>query len=178
MAEQLTLEALGVDLAALAKRIRDAQSASGRDDETCARLAGVTVERWRSWKENAERPGVAPGVARLPKIADACASTPPALMFGVGISSRDGLEDVTAQADRAAQLVGLLVPHVRAVLSVARIIEKDSVPVPGGAEIAAAMREMAEVLDNSAAIPAWRIPDDVELFGRGPEWKSILGSEP
>lgn len=80
MAEQLTLESLGVDLAELARRITDAQTAAGRDDDTCARLAGVTVDRWRAWKEGRERPGV----ARVPKIAEAVASSPPALMFGVG----------------------------------------------------------------------------------------------
>lgn len=162
MAEQLTLESLGVDLPELARRIAAAQEIAGRDDDTCAAFAGVTVERWQAWKDNRERPGV----GRIAKIAAAVSSTPPALMFGVGIGAAAMPERATDRARRAAAIMGDLVPHVDALVAFAGEIERGSIPIPGGAEIASSLREVAETLDQQHAYPSWRIPADIPLVAR------------
>lgn len=154
MAEQLTLESLGVDLPELARRIAAAQDTAGRDDETCAELAGVTVERWQAWKDNRERPGV----GRIAKIAAAVSSTPPALMFGVGVGASAIPERSTDRARRAAAVLGELAPHVDALVGFASEIERGSIPIAGGDEMAHALRGVADVFANHAAVASWEMP--------------------
>jgi hypothetical protein len=128
MAEQLTLEALGVDRAELARRMTAQQEALGRDDATCAELAGVKADRWRAWREGVELPGV----ARMPKIAHALATIPQALMFGIGADveqKADGLQQGREAARFALELADLTDSIVR--LS-ARVNEAGALLVNGG----------------------------------------------
>lgn len=145
-AEALTLESLGVNLDELARRIGDLQTASSRDDATCAKLAGVSEERFRAWKSGNERPGV----ARVPKLADALATTPPSLLFGVGAPapSPGQRSDFTR---RAAALAADIPPHVDALMRLAADASDNEIPIPGGAMLAGMLEDVATILRNHAA---------------------------
>lgn len=148
-AEPLTLEALGVHLAAMAARITDAQRRSGRDDDECARIAGVTVDRWRAWCEARERPGV----ARVPLLAAAVDSTPPALLFGVDVPEPAvPVLSATDYARRAAETVASLAAHVDAVVQLAADVRTHRFPIAGGLAIGEALHEAADTMVEADAV--------------------------
>lgn len=149
--EPLTLESLGVDLDALARRITAAQERVNRSDSECATTAGVSVERWRSWKEGHERPGV----ARMPKLAVAVSTPVSWLMYDAdpmnAIPKTEGDEAIN-YARRAAALLADAVPHIEALRRIATEVDRDRVPIAGGADLATELRNVAGRFDTNSAV--------------------------
>lgn len=152
-AEPLTLESLGVDLDELARRIGIAQERAQRSETECATMAGVSVERFRAWKEGHERPGV----ARMPKLATAVGAPVAWLMFGADpgdvIPKSEHAEAIDV-ARRAAALLAEAVPHIEALRRIASEINRDNVPIAGGVELASVLNDVAEEFNQNAAIPS------------------------
>src|SRR6185436_15472842 len=103
----------GVDMPELARRIGTAQERVNRSDNECATIAGVSLERFRAWKEGHERPGV----ARMPKLAAAVSAPVSWLMFGadpLDTMPTSESDEAMSFARRAASLLQEAVPLVEA----------------------------------------------------------------
>lgn len=137
--------AFGVDVVALARRVTDRQNELGRDDAACATIAGVTVERWRAWKEGRE----VPGVGRVPNLAAALDSPAAWVLYGATATSETQTEPVersTTDARRVLELLARLVPAVDVVESIAEEIERARLIVPGAVAMANALDDASITL--------------------------------
>jgi transcriptional regulator with XRE-family HTH domain len=166
-ADALTLESLGVDLDELARRIGVAQERAQRSDEDCAALAGVSVDRFRAWKDGRERPGV----ARMPKLAASVGVPVSWLMYAAdalnpGEESDD--DKAIGYARRAAALLAEAVPHVDALRRIAAEVHDDGMPLTGGTDLATVLDTVADRFKHADAIPTWRMDEAIAFRASRP----------
>lgn len=154
--DKLTLESFGVDLDATARRITDRQQEIGRDDAACAQLAGVSTERWRSWKEGSERPGV----ARVPRIAAAIDLSVAFLLYGATSAGEDPavLAPSTVDARKVLDVLNRLAPAVETVEKLAEEIARLKLPIPGGAVMGVALELAGNHLSRHDAVTLTAAP--------------------
>lgn len=150
--ERLTLAgAFGVDLDALARRISDRQLELNRDDAACAKLAGVSAERWHGWREGTE----VPGVARVPSLSAALDA--PASWVLYGTTPGDGAavetaERSTTDARKVLDIVNRLAPAVETVEQLAEEIARLNLPIAGGAAMGMSLGRAAQTLVTHDAV--------------------------
>lgn len=150
--ERLTLAgAFGVDLDALARRIVDRQNELDRDSEACAKLAGVSVERWRAWREGTE----IPGVARVPALSAALDAPASWVLYGTtatDVANVETAERSTADARKVLDIINRLAPAVEIVEQLAEEIARLSLPIPGGHRMSVAMGQASVRLARADAV--------------------------
>lgn len=150
--ERLTLAgAFGVNLAALAHRISDRQLELNRDDAACAKLAGVSAERWHAWREGTE----VPGVARVPALSTALDAPASWVLYGAtagDVVAVETSERSTADARKVLEIVTRLAPAVEIVEQMAEEIARLKIPIPGGHRMSIAMGQASVRLARADAV--------------------------
>lgn len=153
--EKLTLAgAFGVDLGALARRIVDRQAELNRDDAACAQLAGVSVERWRGWKEGTE----VPGVARVPAMSAALDVPASWVLYGTtanDVAPVETVERSTVDARKVLDVMSRLAPAVETVEQLAEEIARLNLPIPGGHRMSVAMGQASVRLARADAVTSY-----------------------